>query len=147
MSADYERKGLAEPFKGITVDGTVQKSYTSNSTKFFDSYFYEQVRAHSNQLVPPPDGLRRIQSLLRRIPLISLLKPFIAIYPHEVTILETAPPANLALAIRKNPTIVPLIKQIITMAGQMYVTGNAYLDNAEFHRWFDQEATQIVFSP
>ena len=30
------------------------------------------------------------------------------------------------------------------MAGQMYVAGNAYLDNAEFNWWFDPEATQIV---
>ncbi|MBV8212420.1 MAG: nucleoside hydrolase [Verrucomicrobia bacterium] len=54
-------------------------------------------------------------------------------FPHEVTILEIAPPTNLAMAIRKDPTIVPLIKQIITMAGQIYVPGNAYNDNAEFN--------------
>ncbi|HKM57177.1 MAG TPA: nucleoside hydrolase, partial [Chthoniobacterales bacterium] len=65
-------------------------------------------------------------------------------YPHEVTILEIAPPTNMALAIRKDPTIVPLIKQIITMAGQIYASGNAYIDNAEFNWWFDPEATQVV---
>jgi inosine-uridine nucleoside N-ribohydrolase len=65
-------------------------------------------------------------------------------YPHEVTILEIAPPTNLALAIRKDPTIVPLIKKLVTMAGQIYAPGNAYLDNAEFNWWFDPEATQIV---
>ena len=42
-------------------------------------------------------------------------------FPHEVTILEIAPPTNLALAMRKDPTIVPLIKQIVTMGvGQIY---------------------------
>ena len=65
-------------------------------------------------------------------------------YPHEVSILEVAPPTNLAMAIRKDPTIIPLIKQIVTMAGQIVVKGNAYLDNAEFNWWFDPEATQIV---
>jgi inosine-uridine nucleoside N-ribohydrolase len=65
-------------------------------------------------------------------------------YPHEVTILEIAPPTNLALAIRKDPTIVPLIKNLVTMAGQMFVPGNAYLDKAEFNWWFDPEATQVV---
>ena len=65
-------------------------------------------------------------------------------YPHEVTILEIAPPTNLGLAFRKDPTIIPLIKQIVTMAGQIFVPGNAYLDNAEFNWWFDPEATQIV---
>jgi len=65
-------------------------------------------------------------------------------FPHEVTILEIAPPTNLGLAIRKDPTIVPLIKQIVTMAGQIFVPGNAYLDEAEFNWWFDPDATQIV---
>jgi purine nucleosidase len=50
----------------------------------------------------------------------------------------------MALAIRKDPTIVPLIKQIVTMAGQIFVPGNAYLDNAEFNWWFDPDATQVV---
>jgi inosine-uridine nucleoside N-ribohydrolase len=50
----------------------------------------------------------------------------------------------MGLAIRKDPTIVPLIKQIVTMAGQIFVSGNAYLDNAEFNWWFDPDATQIV---
>ena len=65
-------------------------------------------------------------------------------YPHEVSILEVAPPTDLAMAIRKDPTIIPLIKQIVTMAGQIEAPGNAYLDNAEFNWWFDPEATQIV---
>ena len=65
-------------------------------------------------------------------------------YPHEVTILEVAPPTNLAMALRKDPTIIPLIKQIVTMAGQIEVEGNAYLDRAEFNWWFDPEATRIV---
>jgi purine nucleosidase len=65
-------------------------------------------------------------------------------YPHEVSILEVAPPTNLALAIRKDPTIVPLLKQIVTMAGQIGVPGNAYRGNAEFNWWFDPEATQVV---
>jgi inosine-uridine nucleoside N-ribohydrolase len=30
------------------------------------------------------------------------------------------------------------------MAGQIFVPGNAYIDNAEFNWWFDPEATQIV---
>ena len=60
------------------------------------------------------------------------------------SILEIAPPTNLAMAIRKDPGIVPLIKQIVTMAGQIYVAGNAYNDAAEFNWWTDPEAVQIV---
>ena len=55
-----------------------------------------------------------------------------------------APPTNLAMAIRKDLTIIPLIKQIVTMAGQRYMPGNAYLDHAEFNWWVDPDATQVV---
>src|SRR6476620_9042354 len=96
-----------------------------------------------NDLVPPPDGFAQHTKPANEDAVDFIIKT-IHRYPHEVTILEIAPPTNLALAIRKDPTIVPLIKQIITMAGQMFVAGNAYLDHAEFNWWFDPEATKIV---
>ena len=124
----------------------------------YHSYLYEQIsfgqpidyvgayagpQPNPNQLVPPPDGFATHTKPAEK-DAVDFIIETIHRYPHEVTILEIAPPTNLALAIRKDPTIVPLIKQIITMAGQMYVPGNAYLDNAEFNWWFDPEATQIV---
>jgi len=124
----------------------------------YKSYLYEQflfgppidyVGAYASpqpnpyQLVPPPDGFAT-HTVPAKEDGVDFMIRTIHRYPHEVTILEIAPPTNLALAIRKDPTIVPLIKQVITMAGQLYVSGNAYLDNAEFNWWFDTEATQIV---
>ncbi|MBV8142067.1 MAG: nucleoside hydrolase [Acidobacteriaceae bacterium] len=96
-----------------------------------------------SQIVPPPDGLAKHTKPAEK-DAVDFMIEAIHCHPHEVTILEIAPPTNLAIAIRKDPTIVPLIKQVITMAGQMYVAGNAYLDTAEFNWWFDPEATQIV---
>ena len=104
---------------------------------------YASLQPSANQLVPPPDGFATHTKPAKK-DAVDFIIETIHRYPHEVTILEIAPPTNLALAIRKDPTIVPLIKQIITMAGQMYAPGNAYLDNAEFNWWFDPEATQIV---
>jgi inosine-uridine nucleoside N-ribohydrolase len=124
----------------------------------YQSYLYEQLllgapidylgayatpQPDLNQVLPPPDGFARHTRPAREDAVDFMIRT-IHRYPHEVTILEIAPPTNLAMAIRKDPTIVPLIKQIITMAGQMYVEGNAYLDNAESNWWFDPEATQIV---
>ena len=124
----------------------------------YQSYLYEQLlfgppidyvgayaapQPDPNQLVPPPDGFATHTKPAREDAVDFIIRT-IHRYPHEVSFLEIAPPTNLAMAIRKDPTIVPLIKQIITMAGQMYVGGNAYLDNAEFNWWFDPEATQIV---
>jgi purine nucleosidase len=125
----------------------------------YKSYLYEQllfgppidyVGAYSStqptspsQLVPPPDGFAK-HTRPAFLDAVDFIIETIHRYPHQVTILEIAPPTNLALALRKDPTIAPLIKQIVTMAGQMFVPGNAYLDKAEFNWWFDPEATQVV---
>ena len=103
---------------------------------------YSAPPPNPNQLVPPPGGFAHIKPA--KTDAVDFIIDTIHQFPNEVTILEIAPPTNLALAIRKDPTIVPLIKQIVTMAGQISVPGNAYLDKAEFNWWFDPEATQIV---
>ncbi|MFL6696909.1 MAG: nucleoside hydrolase [Vitreoscilla sp.] len=97
----------------------------------------------SSDLIPPPDGLAT-HTRPQRQHAIDFIIEQIHRYPHQVSILEIAPPTNLAMAIRKDPSIVPLIKQIVTMAGQIYVPGNAYNDAGEFNWWADPEAVQIV---
>jgi len=122
----------------------------------YKSYLYEQLligpavdyvgafaSAPTDQLVPPPDGFAT-HTRPAELDAVDFIIDAVHRYPHEVTILEIAPPTNLALAIRKDPSIVPLINKVVTMAGQIYAPGNAYLDNAEFNWWVDPEATQIV---
>jgi inosine-uridine nucleoside N-ribohydrolase len=104
---------------------------------------YSAPEPNPNNLVPPPDGFAT-HTKPAKTDAVDFIIDTIHQFPHEVTILEIAPPTNLGLAIRKDPTIVPLIKQIVTMAGQIFVPGNAYLGNAEFNWWFDPEATQVV---
>jgi inosine-uridine nucleoside N-ribohydrolase len=125
----------------------------------YNSYLYEvatqgpaidYVGAYSSppptswrDLVAPPDGFAT-HTRPREQHAVDFIIEQIHRYPHEVSILEIAPPTNLAMAIRKDPSIVPLIKQVVTMAGQIYVAGNAYNDVAEFNWWIDPEAVQIV---
>lgn len=97
----------------------------------------------SSDLVPPPDGFAT-HTRPRRQHAVDFIIEQVRRYPHQVSILEIAPPTNLAMAIRKDPGIVPLIKQVVTMAGQIYVAGNAYNDAAEFNWWTDPEAVQVV---
>ena len=94
-------------------------------------------------LVAPPDGFAT-HTRPQRQHAVDFLIEQIHKYPHQVSILEIAPPTNLAMAIRKDPSIVPLIKQVVTMAGQIYVAGNAYNDVAEFNWWADPESVKIV---
>ena len=96
-----------------------------------------------SDLVPPPDGFATHTRPQAQHGVDFLIEQ-IHRYPHQVSILEIAPPTNLAMAIRKDPSIVPLIKQVVTMAGQIYVAGNAYNDVAEFNWWTDPESVKIV---
>lgn len=97
----------------------------------------------TGDLAPPPDGFAT-HTRVQRQHAIDFIIEQVRRYPNQVSILAIAPPTNLAMAIRKDPGIVPLIKQVVTMAGQIYVGGNAYNDAAEFNWWIDPEAVRIV---
>jgi inosine-uridine nucleoside N-ribohydrolase len=64
-------------------------------------------------------------------------------HPNEVSIFALGPPTNLALAVRKDPSIVPLVKRVVYMGGAIDVRGNSS-PAAEFNWWFDPEATKIA---
>ncbi len=63
--------------------------------------------------------------------------------PGEVTIAAIGPCTNLAVAVRKAPDIIPLIKRVIYMGGAFYQQGNV-TPTAEFNWWFDPEAAKIA---
>jgi len=63
--------------------------------------------------------------------------------PGEVSLLVIGPVTNIAMAIRKAPDIVPLIKQIVYMGGAFEVRGNT-TPAAEMNVWIDPEAARIV---
>jgi len=64
-------------------------------------------------------------------------------HPNEVTLFLLGPATNVALAIRKNPEIVPLIKRVYYMGGAIDVPGNT-TPAAEFNWWFDPESIRIT---
>ena len=83
-------------------------------------------------IVPPPDGFATHTRAAKKDAVRFLIET-IHRYPHEVTILAIGPLTNLALAIREDPAIVPLIKHIVIMGGQIYAPGNAFQDAGEFN--------------
>ncbi len=64
-------------------------------------------------------------------------------HPHEITLAVIGPCTNIALAIRKAPDIVPLVKKVIYMGGSFFKQGNV-TPAAEFNWWFDPEAARMV---
>ena len=60
-------------------------------------------------------------------------------YPHEVTIVPIGPYTNIATAIKKDPSIVPLIKEVRVMGGAFD------MDWIEWNVFCDPEAAHILF--
>jgi len=104
---------------------------------------YAAPQPDLNQLVAPPDGFAT-HTRPAKEDAIDFIIESIHRYPNEVSILAIGPLTNIAIAVRKDPSIIPLIKQIVFMGGQVYASGNAYNDAGEFDWWFDPEAAQVV---
>jgi len=65
-------------------------------------------------------------------------------YPHEITLIPVGPLTNIALAVSKDPSIVPLVKDIVIMGGS--ITGGNVNGAAEANIYNDPEAAAIVFN-
>ena len=63
--------------------------------------------------------------------------------PHEITLVPIGPETNIALAVLKDPSIVPLVKEVIVMGGS--ISGGNVNAAAEANIYGDPEAAQIVF--
>jgi purine nucleosidase len=63
--------------------------------------------------------------------------------PHEITLVPVGPLTNIALAALKDPSIVPLVKEVIIMGGS--ISGGNVNASAEANIYNDPEAAQIVF--
>ena len=65
-------------------------------------------------------------------------------YPHEITLIPVGPLTNIALAVSKDPSIVPLVKNIVIMGGS--IGGGNVNGAAEANIYNDPEAASIVFN-
>ncbi len=63
--------------------------------------------------------------------------------PHQITLVPIGPLTNIALAIEKDPSIVPLVKEVILMGGS--ISGGNVNASAEANIYNDPEAAQVVF--
>jgi inosine-uridine nucleoside N-ribohydrolase len=64
-------------------------------------------------------------------------------YPHEITLVPVGPLTNIALALRKDPSIVPLVKEVVLMGGA--ISGGNATAAAEANIYNDPEAARGVF--
>lgn len=65
-------------------------------------------------------------------------------YPHEITLIPVGPLTNIAIAVSKDPSIAPLVKEIVIMGGS--ISGGNVNAVAEANIYNDPEAASIVFN-
>jgi inosine-uridine nucleoside N-ribohydrolase len=65
-------------------------------------------------------------------------------FPHEITLVPIGPETNIALAVSKDPSIVPLVRDVVIMGGS--ISGGNVNASAEANIYGDPEAAQIVFN-
>jgi purine nucleosidase len=65
-------------------------------------------------------------------------------FPHEITLIPIGPLTNIALAIAKDRTIVPLVKNVVLMGGS--ISGGNVNAASEFNIHSDPEAAAMVFN-
>lgn len=65
--------------------------------------------------------------------------------PGEITLVEIAPMTNIALALRKDPSIAKKVRHLYFMGGTNQYLGNV-TPAAEFNVWVDPDAASIVLN-
>ena len=74
----------------------------------------------------------------------DLISEMVHKYPHEITLIPVGPLTNIALAVSKDPSMVPLVKDVVIMGGS--ITGGNVDGAAEANIYNDPEAAAIVFN-
>ena len=103
---------------------------------------------HAPDVIPAlPEGAPTTKALNEHA--VDFIIRMIHKYPGEVTLWAGGPLTNIALAIRKDPQVVGLSKQLVLMgSGFNAGLGGIHRINGrrEFNWWFDPEAARIVMS-
>jgi inosine-uridine nucleoside N-ribohydrolase len=134
-------RGIDEPIMGL------RGTRLDAEEKLFGKVMYLGAYAR-----PRPPSFRKLQqepyggyaqTKPRRGDAVDFIVSQVKKHPRQVTLLMIGPTTNLAVAVRKHPEIVPLVRRVIYMGGALDVPGNTS-PAAEFNWWFDPEAARIT---
>lgn len=122
-------KGVDDPFiqteKDLISEDIRKKEKKDEEGKYYIPQFMEEMKKS------PIEKEHAVDFIIRMVHL----------YPHEIILVGIGPLTNIAMALRKDPTIIPLLKEIRIMGGEP--------TNDEVKEWnifCDPEAAHIVFA-
>jgi inosine-uridine nucleoside N-ribohydrolase len=131
--------GAEDPFLHDYASFQQEKLLFGNATAYTAAY----TNPPTDQLVAPPDGFAT-HTVPQKQHAVDFIIESVHRYPGEVTLLAIGPLTNIAIAIRKDPSIVSKIKDVVIMGGQILVPGNSYIGAGETNWWFDPESARVV---
>jgi len=134
-------RGIAEPIMGLRGTRMDAEEKLFGKVQYLGAYGRPRPPSALKLAQAPYGGYAKTRAA--RGDAVDFIVKQVKRHPREVTVLEIGPATNLALAVRKHPEIVPLVKRVIYMGGAFDVPGNTS-PAAEFNWWFDPEAARIA---
>jgi len=157
-SPELEVVGMTAVFGNAYVDITAQNAL--RLVELEDNHQVPVAKGASLPLVHPPgsmgmhvhgeDGMGGTNPAppkgeLINIPAAQFIVQQVLAHPGEITLVPVGPLTNIALALRLEPRIADLVKEVVIMGGSAYAGGNAS-PVAEANIYNDAHAADIVFS-
>ena len=132
--------GAGEPLMGSRQSWLASEEAIYGNSEYLGAYSRPRPGSYLDIAREPHGGYPKIKPSPENA--IDFIVRQVKENPNEVTLLAIGPPTNIALAVKKNPEIVPLVKSIYYMGGAIDIPGNT-TPAAEFNWWFDPESTKI----
>jgi inosine-uridine nucleoside N-ribohydrolase len=133
--------GVREPLMGNRQPGLEAEERLWGRSEYLGAYARPRPDSYLALEREPPIGYPTSKPAEEHA--VDFIVRAVKAHPNQVTLFALGPATNIALAIRKNPEIVPLVKRVIYMGGAVDVPGNT-TPAAEFNWWFDPEAVRIT---
>lgn len=133
--------GVREPLMGSRQPWLEAEERLWGKSEYLGAYARPRPESYLKLASEPPIGYPTTKPSTEHA--VDFIVRAVKAHPNEVTIFALGPATNLALAIRKNPEIVPLVKAVYYMGGAIDVPGNT-TPTAEFNWWFDPESVRIT---
>lgn len=134
-------RGIAEPLMGLRQTRIDAEEKLFGKVEYLGCYGRPRPASMTKLAEPPHGGYAKLRPAGGDA--VDFIVRQVKKHPGEVTLLMIGPATNLAVAVRKHPEIVPLVKRVIYMGGAFDVPGNIS-PAAEFNWWFDPEAARIA---
>lgn len=133
--------GAGEPLNASRKQQLAAEQDLFGTVGYTGAFSRDRPRSYRDLAEPPYGGYPKTRPA--RGTAVKFIVDQVKKYPHQVTLFALGPAANVTLAMKEHPEIVPLVKDVIYMGGAFDVPGNTSVA-AEFNWWFDPEAAKMA---